>query len=121
MGVPVMNVSSVRPETVFIFVALAAAGWMLSKVFDKFGDAVKPATDAIGDALAAVIVPPPAQLTPTYVQLPDGARINFQDVIRAGGSLQHVSGEIYTFTYLGKRYRMITPRLTPTMYAAVLA
>lgn len=92
----------IRPTDVLIFIALAAAGWVIHKAFDKLsvaGDALDSASDAFADWWVG---PSELQLAAAFV-LPDGRRI---DPASPSVTRKWVGDTLYA-TYEGKRYRVM--------------
>lgn len=102
---------------ILAFGALAAAGWLIHKLFDQLSAAGETAGNAIGDVLAPLFVGP-YQGVNARVALPNGNTIEFDAIIASGGSLKHEGGETYTFTYLGQKYRVVPPRRSDGTYVA---
>lgn len=111
---------SLPVKEILVFGAVALAGWILTKLFDKLSDAGGAAGDAIGDAIAPLFVGPAVNVSGGAV-LPDGQSVTWDTIVKEGGSLKALPGDVYTFNYRGLAYRVVPPRRADGRYDAVRA
>jgi hypothetical protein len=91
-------------------VAIGLVGLYLAyKFFQTLKRGGESAGNAIGDAIAPLVVGSPVSVNAGVV-LPSGERVSFNKIVATGSYLQYLGDENYAFSWGGVRYAAIPPR-----------